>query len=1328
MAYTTDAAGYRTYTKPVGDRDIYVNSNTGNNSTALVNDATKPYLTLAAAFAQWRSGTSDRIHCARNSEWDEAFPTINNANSRAGRSAAEPLIIDAYTASGDANTDPCPIIRNPVGSANDACLNFETNSAETRHIFFQSIHLQSRGSEAGTGIRSYTTGRGFRFEDCEFSGFNIGATFTGEAVKPFDDAEFYRCRFIDNYTDTTTGKGQGFYSNCVGILTFDRCIAIHNGRGNILCHGFYVDEILPVHQATAAVIFTNNIVANDIKAATGAQLRPGGTNYNNLFVGCAIGLQTGSGGLSNGSDRDRNAPSSTNTTHNIFIYAREGIVDVNTDRRGWGIISRWNWAGSISDNLFIEPRYSTDDPRALYLQNDYGTEVARGGNRNLTIQRNVFCDWGYAIGVEGGPTKTFNNNLSDNIFLIRAGNFTQCFLFDSAISTQLTPSNNTYFITGKTPTSGAFATRNYPSSASTVTYSQWVSLTNDTTSSWSSAPLPTGSSLVAYCTSIGVSVADAAAAYAHLVSQWRLERRYNHNPLYDVTTITDFIRARYGRPTIGTPTTDAPTASAGSPQSLTDSNRSGSDPFTLDATGSTADSPATLTSYLWKEGSTTIYSGTSATPSVTLSLGVHPLTLTVTDSVGLTSLPANVTHTLTPTTPTGLSSGTPTPTGATLSHTAYPGVTSTDFQYGLTASYGSTAAATGSSSVTIGSLTPSTTYHWRARVNGPSVSSAWSADQTFTTAAVVNNAPTAVATTPTSTVIDSDRDGSHVVQFSGVGSSDPESAALTYSWVYNGSVISTAQTFTYSLPLGTHTLTLTVSDPGALTSTASVSVTVLPGSTIGLSATSITDTGANLSVTAYPTATSYLFEYGTTLFDNPVTTTSPNLTLTGLTPNTQYRARCTPLFGSLTGFPGSPIFFQTLDTTPTPVNPTANAGPDQIIVDSNFDGSATFSLDGSGSTDPDGSIDTYNWTMETETLSDEYLGVNPSITLPLGVYTFILSVTDDSGLTSLPDICNVIINPGSPVPSALVSTDTLSITVPLYPVATAYEYAITTTSGSYLSTTQVPSNTYTFTSLLPTTTYYYRTRIHYGALRSEWSNEQSITTTTPVVTTGPTAALSPSPTHTEEADTYNGTYTLPFAASLSTAGSSPITTYSWYVNGVLYQSGTSNDFVSVLPVGSHLIYLLVTDANGLTSSAKCTYTVTNPTRPTPPSAVITGTTTATASSDTLLGSITLSASSSTGTDPHYRWYWNGALISGSVTLARSFPIGSHNITLIVGDDFAQESTASTTVTISPPSPSLDVSNINTRPRTLPNVIDAWTLPVPAKKVRNVFQPPSPPAT
>jgi hypothetical protein len=75
--------------------------------------------------------------------------------------------------------------------------------------------------------------------------------------------------------------------------------------------------------------------------------------------------------------------------------------------------------------------------------------------------------------------------------------------------------------------------------------------------------------------------------------------------------------------------------------------------------------------------------------------------------------------------------------------------------------------------------------------------------------------------------------------------------------------------------------------------------------------------------------------------------------------------------------------------------PTANAGPDHIV----YTGASTngqVMLDGSASSDPEGDAMTYSWSGPFGTAT----GATPTVTLPLGIHTITLTVTDAYGQSS----------------------------------------------------------------------------------------------------------------------------------------------------------------------------------------------------------------------------------------------------------------------------------------------------------------------------------------
>jgi hypothetical protein len=148
-----------------------------------------------------------------------------------------------------------------------------------------------------------------------------------------------------------------------------------------------------------------------------------------------------------------------------------------------------------------------------------------------------------------------------------------------------------------------------------------------------------------------------------------------------------------------------------------------------------------------------------------------------------------------------------------------------------------------------------------------------------------------------------------------------------------------------------------------------------------------------------------------------------------------------------------------------------------------------------------------------------------------------------------------------------------------------------------------------------------------------------------------------------------------FTATAS-GGSGTYTSYQWYVNGLLAQSGTA----SVMPFtpessGTYLITATVTDSLGVTSAPSSAATVTVNASPTVSIAPVGPVTMDAGQTQTF----TATVSGGSGTIS-YQWYLNGSAVSGATSSTYSFSgsVGSYSVTCTVTDS------ASTPVT-SPPS-------------------------------------------
>ncbi len=115
-----------------------------------------------------------------------------------------------------------------------------------------------------------------------------------------------------------------------------------------------------------------------------------------------------------------------------------------------------------------------------------------------------------------------------------------------------------------------------------------------------------------------------------------------------------------------------------------------------------------------------------------------------------------------------------------------------------------------------------------------------------------------------------------------------------------------------------------------------------------------------------------------------------------------------------TDSPEQPTVSVTLTGIVLPPNtpPTANAGADQTLTDTNNSGNEVVTLNGALSNDPDGTINSYVWRIGAATI---LTGATGNVTLPVGVSNIVLTVTDNENAIGT-DTVVVTINPPSNQP------------------------------------------------------------------------------------------------------------------------------------------------------------------------------------------------------------------------------------------------------------------------------------------------------------------------
>ena len=99
----------------------------------------------------------------------------------------------------------------------------------------------------------------------------------------------------------------------------------------------------------------------------------------------------------------------------------------------------------------------------------------------------------------------------------------------------------------------------------------------------------------------------------------------------------------------------------------------------------------------------------------------------------------------------------------------------------------------------------------------------------------------------------------------------------------------------------------------------------------------------------------------------------------------------------------------TATNTPVPnASPVAAAGEDRIVTDTDGSGDEPVQLDGSGSTDPEGAVLGYAWSVDGTEVAT---GSAPSLTLSVGTTTVLLTVTDEQGATATDAVSITVVAP-----------------------------------------------------------------------------------------------------------------------------------------------------------------------------------------------------------------------------------------------------------------------------------------------------------------------------
>lgn len=281
------------------------------------------------------------------------------------------------------------------------------------------------------------------------------------------------------------------------------------------------------------------------------------------------------------------------------------------------------------------------------------------------------------------------------------------------------------------------------------------------------------------------------------------------------------------------------------------------------------------------------------------------------------------------------------------------------------------------------------------------------------TITIVANAAPVVNAGEDRTVPDTDGEPGELVSLTGTAT-DSDGTIASYQWFLGETLLGTGATIEAQLPDGTNQIDLIVTDNGGQTGSDTVTITVAaplaPTANAGEDQ-SLTDTDGQ------PGELVTLIGSGTDP-DGTITSfqwlANDSVLGTGDTIETRLPDGVTTVELVVTDSSGQTATDTVVITIAAPMAPTANAGEDQSLVDTDGEAGEVVTLTGTAS-DPDGTIQSFEWFLGESSLGT---GATLSVRVPDGINQITLIATDNSGQTAADDVVVTVAAPSAPTANA----------------------------------------------------------------------------------------------------------------------------------------------------------------------------------------------------------------------------------------------------------------------------------------------------------------------